>query len=834
MPRRLLFLVYCYLLGPWSGISASAYAVDFNLDVQPVLAENCYPCHGPDTATRQADLRLDVREQLFRTQDGISIVVPGDPTASELVRRVTTSDTGEVMPPVDSNRKLTPAQIDVLRRWVEGGAGWAEHWAFRAPARPEPPSVHDIARPRNAIDRFVLARLQREGLAPSPAAAPEVLLRRVTFDLTGLPPTPSEVDAFLDDDSPSAYAKVVDRLLASPRYGERMVWEWLEASRYADSNGYQGDSDRTMWPWRDWAVSALNGDMPFDRFTVEQLAGDLLPSARFDQRIATGFNRNHMINGEGGRIPEENRVEYVFDQIETMSAVWLGLTVGCARCHDHKFDPLSQEEYYQLFAFFNSTPVDGAGRSGSQSPFLEVKTRSQEAQLLELESRFGAEVDKVAALERGLFPRDEGETAAKAPRAKNLPEEIRTRLDAAPSARRTSDLEALANYFAAAEQADYAARLHALKVARDGRDQYRRQIPRVMVMEELANPRSTFILTRGVYNRPGKEVQRAVPAILPRLPQGAPLDRLGLAQWLVDPSHPLTARVIVNRYWQMFFGAGLVRTVDDFGVQGEEPSHPELLDWLATEFVRSGWNVKRLHRLIVTSSTYRQSSKQTAEHQARDPINRLLARGPRFRLPSYMIRDQALALSGLLVRKLGGRPVKPYQPAGVWEEATFGKKSYEQDHGESLYRRSLYTFWRRIVGPTMFFDAATRQTCTVRAQRTNTPLHALITLNDPTYVEAARAMAERLMAQGHQSAEERIAAAFRLATGRWPSTMAQKVLKRRLDLLTAEYEKNQGEAVKLLSVGESPRNENLDSAEHAALTMLCSLLLNLDEVITKE
>jgi hypothetical protein len=719
--------------------TSAAEPVHFSRDVLPILSDNCFQCHGPDAKARKAKLRLDTQDGALRKDR--PVIVAGKSADSELIHRVSSTDADEVMPPPKSNRKLTATQIETLKRWIDEGAKWGRHWAFDPPRRPTLPAVRDNRWPRNGIDRFILARLEAEGLTPSAEAPKETLLRRVTLDLTGLPPTPAEVDAFLADAAPGAYERVVDRLLASPHHGERMVWEWLDAARYADSNGYQGDGERTMWPWRDWAVDALNRNLPFDQFTVWQLAGDLLPGATPEQKLATAFCRNHPINGEGGRIAEENRVDYVMDMAETTGTVWLGLTFNCCRCHDHKFDTLTQRDYYGLFAFFNQTPVNGGGGDPRTPPVLDCKTK-----------------------------------------------------DVPP------------------------------------------QVVKVMVMEDMPKPRDTFVLTRGSYEKPAEKVHAAVPAALSAgmNPAARQMNRLDLARWLVSAENPLTARVAVNRAWQLFFGVGLVKTSEDFGVQGEKPSHPELLDLLAVEFRESGWNVKALHRLIVTSATYRQSSKVTPALLERDPANRLLARGPRFRLPSWMIRDQALAASGLLSSRAGGPPVKPYQPAGVWEEATFGGKRYQQDHGEALYRRSLYTFWRRIVGPTAFFDTPARQTCVVKPTRTNSPLHALTTLNDVTYVEAARALAQRVMATGGTSPEERIASAFCLVLARRPSAAEKQVLLAALIRVKRDFNADPGAARKLLSVGESKRDEKLDVIEHAAYTAVCTAILNLDEALTKE
>ncbi len=835
--RYLLLLAVA--LGPASRLNAAD--VSFARDVLPILSDHCFACHGPDAKARKAELRLDVKESALRTED--PVIVPGKSGDSELVRRVSSTDPDEQMPPPRFKKPLSPAEVGTLKRWIDQGAAWGKHWSLEKPVRPEPPRSRDrqgAAWVRNPIDAFVLARLEREGLKPSPEADKLTLIRRVTLDLTGLPPTPEEVDAFLRDDAPDAYEKVVDRLLASPRYGERMVWEWLDAARYADTNGYQGDPERTMWPWRDWAIQALNADLPFDQFTVWQLAGDLLPNATMEQKLATGFLRNHPINGEGGRIPEENRVEYVFDMTETVGTVWLGLTLTCCRCHDHKYDPIKQREYYGLFAFFNQTPVTGDGGNPQTPPVVEVKAPEDEAKLKAARDKAAAAAKEVEALEAAIFPRvNKSRPASESVRARGLPKEVRDALKPAVGQRNRAQLSEVEKHFAKTEP-KYAEKLKALVALVAAREEVDRRIPRVMVMEDRAKPRETFVLTKGLYNKPADKVSAGVPAALPPLPEGAPRNRLTLARWLVSPENPLTARVVVNRYWQQFFGVGLVKTVEDFGVQGERPGNQDLLDWLAVEFMSPTkptdgrpWALKRLVRLIVTSATYRQSSKVTPDLAERDPENRLLARGPRFRLPAWMIRDQALAASGLLVEKLGGPPVRPYQPPGVWEEATFGLHKYVQGHGDDLYRRSVYTFWRRIVGPTMFFDTAARQTCTVKQTRTNTPLHALATLNDTTYVEAARALAQRVMLAEAEAAG-RVELAFRLVLARKPTAEEAKVLLAGLGRLQKQYTANPAAAKKLLAIGESKRDVTLDPVEHAAMTGLCLTILNTDEALTKE
>ncbi|MBL8795304.1 MAG: PSD1 domain-containing protein [Planctomycetia bacterium] len=808
----------------------AADRVDFARDVLPILSENCFLCHGPDAGTRKGDLRLDTQDGALRQEH--PVIVPGKSGESELIKRIVTSAKGEVMPPPKANKKLTAQQIDVLRRWVDQGAAWGKHWAFVPPVRPTLPALKNPAGVQNPIDVFIRARLEREGLPSSPEAARATLVRRITLDLTGLPPTPAEVAAALSDPSPDWYERVVERLLASPRYGERLAWEWLDAARYADSNGYQGDAERTMWPWRDWVVRAFNENLPFDRFTVVQLAGDLLPNATHDQKLATAFLRNHMINGEGGRIPEENRIEYVMDMAETTVTVWLGLTLNCCRCHDHKFDPLAQKEYYGLFAFFNQTPVNGGGGDPQTKPVLDLMTAEDQLELAGLQKQIDDAGKALDTLEESLFPREPGKPVEESPKAKELPKDVRDALKPAARNRSRNQLTVLEKHFTG-KDALYFEKLQALSRVVNARDGVNRRIVRVMVMEDQPKPRDTFVLDKGLYNKPTTKVGAGVPAILPPLPGDAAKNRLTLANWLVSADNPLTARVIVNRYWQQFFGVGLVKTSEDFGVQGERPVHPELLDWLATEFIASGWDLKHLLRLIATSATYRQSSQVPAALHERDPENRLLARGSRYRLPSWMLRDQALAASGLLTQTFGGPSVKPYQPTGIWEEATFGAKRYQQDKGEALYRRSAYTFWRRIVAPTMFFDTASRQTCTVKQSRTNTPLHALVTLNDTTYVEASRALAERLLtAEGTD--EQRIDQAFRLVLARSPASAEQTILQAGLKRLRSQYTADPAAAKKLLAVGESKRNDKLDVTEHAAFTGLCNLILNLDEALTRE
>ena len=755
--------------------------VDFNRDIRPILAENCFYCHGQDGAKRKANLRLDERAAAVAA----GAIAPKDPAGSEIVKRIHSNDPKTLMPPAKSNRRLTAEQKKLLEQWIRAGAPYAQHWAFVAPQRPSAPAVKRADWIRTPIDAFVLARLEREGLAPAPEADRPTLIRRLCIDLTGLPPTPQEVDAFVADSDPKAYEKLVDRLLASPHYGERMALPWLDAARYADSNGFQQDGDTWQWIWRDWVVRALNADLSFDQFTIWQLAGDLLPNATTDQKIASGFNRNHLLNGEGGAIAEEQRWVNLFDRIDTTATTWLGLTMACAQCHDHKYDPITMRDYYSLLDAFNRVPESGTPQRQSArirvaAPFLELPTEENNVRIKKFES-------DIAQAEEA---KKSGDKAA-AGRAEQLKKSL------------------------AAYKGD--------------------QVPRVMIMSD-AKPRETKILERGEYLKPREKVSFNTPAFLPPLPKDAARDRLGFARWLMSPEQPLTARVQVNRLWQHFFGIGIVKTAEDFGVQGEYPIHGPLLDWLAVEFRERGWSMKAINRLIVTSSTYRQSSKMTAEHRARDAENRLYARASRFRMPSMILRDWALASSGLLERQMGGRPVYPYQPDQVWEALAITKErdfTYPASRGPDLYRRSLYTFWRRTVNPANLFDASSRQTCRVRPSITSTPLHALTTLNDPTWVEAARALAERSMkASGNR--DERLIFAFRQVAARRPTETDLKALRRAYDRQAQFYRADAKAAKALLGIGASRRDESLNVAEHAALASVCLASLNLDEALTRE
>ena len=998
---------------------ALAAPVDFDRDIRPIFSDRCFACHGPDEKHRMANLRLDLKDGgVYR------VVTAGNASTSRLYQRISADQAPSPqprvprMPPVTAGPHLTDQQVQLIKRWIDEGAKWEMHWAYVAPQRPTPPEVKNKKWPRNAIDNFVLARLEREALKPSPEAGKATLLRRLSFDLTGLPPTLAELNAFLADHSPEAYEKQVDRLLNSPRYGERMSMQWLDLARYADTHGYHIDSHRDMWRWRDWVIGAFNRNMPYSEFIIEQLAGDLLPNPTLDQKIATGFNRNHMINFEGGAIPEEYQNEYVVDRVETTAVAFLGMTMGCARCHDHKYDPISQRDFYRFYAFFNNIPEKGLdGRKGNAAPVLEIPTPEQardqervtneltatehalaDPAVAKLQSEWaetalcfmtpapatgllihrelegsvagmvnkateftgenevdfgianGFDTDKpfslavwirsnsilpmdvlhkiadarthqgfelafgeaipIGDLRRGAqlsfwlthsapddaleirtkehYPQTSKEEGVPKPwyhvgvtydgsgKAAGLKlwingnladtEVVRDHLtgstrnfgslatgNAAFGKGYKGQLDDLRVYGRALEPVemyrlavDEPARATLLaaeqKRTRDQKDRLRdyfltfaapvndrtlytdlkrlkaekqslqETIPTSMVMADSAKPRDTVILGRGDYRNRGEKVTPGVPAILPPLPKEAPLNRLTLAEWLVDPSHPLTARVAVNHFWQMYFGLGLVKTAEDFGSQGEPPVHPELLDWLATEFIRTNWDVKAMQKLIVMSATYRQSSRVTPELHEKDPENRLYARGPRFRLPAEMVRDNALAVAGLLKEHVGGPSVYPYQPPGLWEETSYGDvysaQSYPPIPPDGLYRRSMYSFWKRTSPPPSLitFDAPDREKCTARRSVTNTPLQALVLMNDPTYMEAAHALAKRMDNEAGADPNKRIAFAFRLATGRAPTSAELQILR---DL--AQSDKSAGR-----------------------WTIVASTILNLDETITKE
>ena len=1035
--RNLSLAMVCCLVSV-----AEAEPVQFNRQIRPILSDTCFQCHGPDEAKRQGGLRLDLAAEAYKGGDTGPALVPGKLDASEVWKRVTSTDPELQMPPPKSGKILKPAQVASLKQWITEGAEYQGHWAFIRVERPAVPAVAEVTNP---IDQFVRHRLQQEGLNASPEASRETLIRRVSLDLTGLPPTLAEVDAFLVDTSPNAYETVVDRLLASPHYGERMAQQWLDFARYADSNGFQVDSSRQMSPWRDWVIAAFNRNLPFDQFTIEQLAGDMLPNATPDQIVATGFNRNVKLNGEGGRITEEWFAETVIDRVETTGLTWMALTFNCCRCHDHKYDPITQKEFYQFFAYFNSVDESGVldGEGSNSAPILRVPGPEHEQKIAELRQAITAAESKLAELRKSSPDRQVaweaefvkqlteqpdtwqlltptqvksagGATLTKQPdhswlasgtnptndeytivapvaegkltgvlleafpdaslpnqslgrypngnfvltdvdavitapslttpltasitraesdydqpgwpvkaivddkpgrQGKNgkgwavdgptkrenrkamflfsaplaipanatvtitlkhdaigghnigrfrlsttgwasekvkldgptYPESLRVAIQVEKSQRTPEQLKEIETHFRESADATIKQGEQSVADAQKAVTTYENNLPSVMVMKELPNPRDAFQLKRGQYDQPGDKVPRGVPQSLPPLPEGAPNNRLGLAQWLVSREHPLTARVWVNRAWERFFGAGLVRTTENLGSQSEWPSHPELLDWLAAEFMESTdlptvagqpaakWDMKALQKLLVMSATYRQSAKVTSPA---DPENVLLSRGPRFRLSAESTRDQALALSGLLVPKIGGPSVRPYMPEGVWDETSrYGDlRGYKADGGEGLYRRSLYTIWKRTAPPPsmMLFDSPAREICTVKRSRTNTPLQALALLNEITYVEAARKLGERMLTEGGPTVEGRIAYGFRLVTARQPSAEELAILIEGLNADLARFQATPEAAQQYLGFGTTKSAGTIPPAELAAYALTANVLLNLDEVVTRE
>jgi hypothetical protein len=769
--------------------------VDFNRDIRPILSKNCFACHGPDSGHRATKWRFDKRESATaKLKSGGAPIVPGKPDESEMIRRVTAVDEDERMPPKETRNRLSPGQIATLRHWIEHGAPYAEHWAFVRPQQAPLPAIKDRAWPRNPIDYFVLARLEAAGLKPAPEADRFTLLRRASLDLRGLPPLLREIDEFARDTSADAYEKAVDRFLNDPAYGERWARMWLDLARYADSAGYGSDPLRpNLWRYRDWVIDAFNRNLRYDQFTIEQIAGDLLPTPSLEQRMATAFHRNTMTNKEGGTDSEEWRVAAVKDRVDTTLVVWMGLTMGCAKCHSHKYDPITQKEYYRFYAFFNQSADTNRD---DEAPTIPAPTPAMAEANRRIDTR-------VAAIRKKLdHLKPQTVVGLVAARSLVPPREV---------------LE-----------------IHS-EIVRLNRS--RPAVPNLPIMEDLppAKWRESHLMVKGSHLNLGEKVEPGVPASLPSLPAGAPNNRLGVARWLVSPDNPLTARVAVNRYWAQLFGTGIVETEEDFGTQGELPSHPELLDWLAVEYMKQGWDTKALLRLIITSATYRQSSKASPDLLKRDPHNRLLARGPRFRLEAEMVRDQALALAGLLSRKVGGPSVYPPQPDGLWQAAFNGERTWTTSNGQDRYRRGLYTFWRRTVPyPSMAaFDAPSREICAVRRVRTNTPLQAFVTLNDPVYVECAQALARRIMEEGGATAEDRARFGLRLCLARPPR---DEQVKQVLDLYQSElahYRKEAKEAVKLATDPLGPLPHGLDATEAAAWTVVANVLLNLDGVLTK-
>ena len=856
--------------------------IDFGRDIRPILADNCFACHGPDENKREGGLRLDQKQGAVAEADsGSQAIVPGDVDSSELYARLVTDDGDLRMPPADSNKIVTPEQIELIRRWIEQGAAWQDHWAFTPPRQDRIPNVKDKSWLKNPIDLFVLSRLEAVGLAPSSRADKRTLLRRVTFDLTGLPPSAAEVNEFLVDDSPKSFERVVDRLLESERYGEHMARFWLDAARYGDTHGLHLDNYREMWPYRDWVIKAFNSNMPFDQFVTKQLAGDLLPQPTKDDLVATGFIRCHVTTNEGGSIDEEVYVRNVVDRVTTTGTVFLGLSMECTRCHDHKYDPLTMVDFYSMFAFFNS--LDGKAMDGNtarHAPIVKLPSEDQEQQTRRLTQEIDAiktkireEVaavqmseieggsnkdagDRASAEQKSLKKTDDGDgdqpndfaawiQAKLADDQSGLPVRIKQDIKTDDAERTADQRKRLRDYFVehvcSATQSTFEPLHEKLESAQKNLDDLDKQIASTLVFKELSKPRPAYVLHRGEYDQRGAEVSRATPAVLPPLAEDVPRNRLGLARWLVDRRHPLTARVAVNRFWQQVFGTGIVKTSEDFGSQGEPPSHPELFDWLAVQFVDDGWDVKAMMKRIVMSATYQQSSKTRSTLAERDPANRLLARGPRVRLDAEMLRDQALAVSGQLVNKLGGPSVKPPQPDGLWHAVGYSGSNtvrFKADEGaDKIHRRTVYTFIKRTAPPPQMstFDGPSRELCTVRRERTNTPLQALLLMNDPQYFDAARALAKRAVVAS-LTVQGRIDELFQLCLARHPKELESAELASAVEDLMSAYREDSAAAELLANADprvDGDGESQITASETAVWTVIANVMLNLDEVITK-
>ena len=861
-------LLASFFLGIASA-GARADDVQYNRDIRPILTDACFKCHGP--AAKKGGFRLDVRGDAIRpAKSKRAPIVAGKPMESELIRRIFSSDADEVMPPATSHRTLKPAEKELIKKWIVEGAPYQKHWSFEPPVKVPLPNVGT----KNPIDAFILQRLKREGLSMSPEADRPTLIRRVSFAVTGFPPTLAEVDGFLSDKSSDAYEKMVDRYLGSKHYGEEMSRHWLDLARYADTHGLHLDNERQMWLYRDWVVRAFNDNMPFDRFTIEQLAGDLLPGATSEQTIATGFNRCNVSTSEGGSIDSEWIFRNAVDRASTTMEVFLALTGGCAVCHDHKFDPITAKDFYSFYAFFYS--IDGPAMDGNAlltAPTIKTPSKEQETKLAELNNRLTGlqkDLSEVTSTLKYVDPAELPPEATKlagdpthsfkawrtktAKDNKGLPKEIialvkQTKLDPPREAK-------LREYYLQNVCAETKPILDALAkqvaMVTKERDGLNNAIPASFIFKDMAKPRDSFVMMRGQYTKPGEKVEPATPSFLPPLAKiGARATRHDLAKWLVAPEHPMIARVAVNRYWQQFFGVGLVKSSGDFGAQGDLPSHPELLDWLALRFssplppgegsgVRASdsWNVKALVRLMLTSQTFRQSARVTPDLLKRDPENRLYARGPRFRLDAEQIRDNALFTSGLIHLDMGGRGVKPYQPPRIWEPVAFSGSNtgaYVQDKGAGLYRRSLYTFIKRTAThPYMSnFDAPNRESSCSRRERSNTPLQALQLMNDVQHFEAARKLAERMLVQGGKTPAERIRFCYRVVLAREPEPLEVDVVAKVLAQFVDRYQKDPAAAAKAVRVGESPLRPGLAEQELAAYTLIANLLLNLDETVMR-
>ncbi len=826
--------------------------VSYNRDVRPILSDKCFACHGFDDKTREAGLRLDIRDAALTEYDSGVPIVPGDPDSSTIIKRIESEKPNLVMPPPTTHKTVSADELAVIRQWIKEGAEYEPHWAFIPPEMPELPVVNDGAWVRNEIDRFVLAMLDKKGLKPSPEADKRTLIRRVYLDLIGLPPTPEQVEAFVNDKSPDAYEKMVDDLLANAHHGERMALPWLDAARYADSNSFQFDNDRWAWPWRDWLIKQINTNRPFDEVIVEMLAGDLLENPTQDQMVATSFNRNHFINAEGGAIREEVRFNYVLDRVETTSTTFLGLTYACAQCHDHKYDPISIENYYEFFAFFGQTDERGATdlnvdtwdfRYRIAKPFISLATGEQKKELDRLKKIEAEAFKAFGGKDASKRLEDEARKWARALTKEQISEHSYFMSELIGRARYGSFQAPMQggkfrDYYArqiAPDDADWLPAYKAWNEAQMARMEHQGTMPYVMTMGDSKKPREIKVRDRGLYSaKVGEPLQPGLPEALGGLPEDLPKNRLGLAKWIVSDANPLTARVLVNRLWQQVFGKGIVASPEDFGLQSAMPSHPELLDYLAVQY-RAEWDTKAIMRQIVTSATYRQASAISPEMLEMDPENKWLARGARYRLPAMLIRDQALATSGLFNNEMFGPPVYPYQPPGLWADISFAMFEYKQSEGGDLYRRSLYTFFRRTLAPPNMFDNASRQACTVKISVTNTPLQALTLLNDPTYVEAARALALRAMKhQPNATPRDLIGDMMLLA-------LLRPGQKRELDVLEAAYKREAAwyrdrpsDTAQYLAVGKLPVPQDTDQTHLAALSSVALTIMNLDEAMTKE
>ncbi len=839
--RRMVAVVLLFIPAAVSASEPLPATIGFNRHVQPILSDNCFFCHGPDAGQRQADLRLDIREQAI---DG-GAIVPGEPEESSLIQRIFSEDEDLQMPPPDSHKRLTLQQRKILRAWVEQGAEYQQHWSY------EPPVKVEIPAGANAVDVLVQRALAEQGLEPSPPADRRTLIRRLSFDLLGLPPTPEEVEAFVADDSPGAYERLVERTLQNPHYGERMAIGWLDVVRYADTIGYHSDTPRNVWPYRDWVIKSFNDNKPFDRFTIEQIAGDLLPDADTQTRVGSAFNRLLLTTEEGGAQPKDYEARMLTDRVRAIGTVWLGQTTGCAQCHDHKFDPISMRDFYSLGAFFADIQEPILGRREDGMPVMtaeqEAELASLDAQLAQARQALDAVASQLAAAQqqweadivnyRITLPElAENPEQKVADAEKKRAQSVAAALKKSDAERSPQQREAVRSYFNSVTHL-YRAERDAVVAAEKARNEYFEALPKCLVSISTSNKRVVRILPRGDWmNESGEVVQPALPHYLPQPDGGGrELTRLDLAQWLVARDNPLTARTAMNRLWKQFFGTGLSRVLDDLGAQGEPPLNQPLLDWLACEFMDSGWDLKHMVRLMVTSETYQQSSVASPQLLAADPDNRYYARQSAFRLDAELVRDYALSVSGLLVPTIGGPSVKPYQPDGYWENLNFPVRQYQPDSGESQYRRGLYTWWQRsFLHPSLLaFDAPSREECTAERNRSNIPQQALVLLNDPSYVEAARVFAARILSQCQEPTDKRLEWAWQQALQRAPAEEELKLMQELLAQHLAIYDQDSAAAAALLGVGFAPAASEVDPAELAAWTHVARVLLNLHESITR-